>query len=112
MRLIVCGARFSYKPMQLLRQRSTPSFPEASRISLVNAKTANVKTTSSFINTMQTLTRFITPFGFSLGVVAAETGAQPAPSTLSLQVYNADSGSFHVNAVLVSGKTDAVLLDT
>jgi glyoxylase-like metal-dependent hydrolase (beta-lactamase superfamily II) len=29
-----------------------------------------------------------------------------------VQVYNADAGSFHVNAVLVSGKTDAVLLDT
>jgi glyoxylase-like metal-dependent hydrolase (beta-lactamase superfamily II) len=29
-----------------------------------------------------------------------------------VQVYNADSGSFHVNAVLVAGKNDAVLLDT
>ncbi len=38
---------------------------------------------------------------------------QPAaPSPLSVQVSNADSGSFHVNAVLVSGQTDAVLLDT
>ncbi len=62
---------------------------------------------------MKTLTRFIAPFGFGLGVVAAETTAQPAsPSPLSLQVHNADGGSFHVNAVLVSGKTDAVLLDT
>ena len=31
---------------------------------------------------------------------------------LTVQVYNADAGSFHVNAVLVAGKTDAVLLDT
>jgi len=33
-------------------------------------------------------------------------------SPLTLQVYNANSESFHVNAVLVSGKRDAVLLDT
>src|SRR3954467_9903993 len=58
---------------------------------------------------MRTLTRFIAPFGFGFGVVAGESAA---PSPLSLQVYNADGGSFHVNAVLVSGKTDAVLLDT
>jgi glyoxylase-like metal-dependent hydrolase (beta-lactamase superfamily II) len=31
---------------------------------------------------------------------------------LNLHIYNANSGSFHVNAVLVEGKTDAVLLDT
>ena len=61
---------------------------------------------------MKTLTRFIAPFGLGLGVVASGTAAQPAPQPLSLQVYNADGGSFHVNAVLVSGKTDAVLLDT
>ena len=63
--------------------------------------------------TMKTLVRFILPVGLHLGVVAAESAAQPAAQpSLSLQVYNADSGSFHVNAVLVSGKTDAVLLDT
>lgn len=47
-----------------------------------------------------------------LGVVAHDAGAQTAAAPLTLQVYNADAGSFHVNAVLVSGKTDAVLLDT
>lgn len=31
---------------------------------------------------------------------------------LALKVYNADADSFHVNAVLVTGNTDAVLLDT
>src|SRR5436189_136584 len=63
--------------------------------------------------TMKTLTRLIAPFGFGLGVVASGNAAQPGTAApLSLQVYNADSGSFHVNAVLVSGKTDAVLLDT
>jgi glyoxylase-like metal-dependent hydrolase (beta-lactamase superfamily II) len=50
--------------------------------------------------------------GLSLGVVASDAIAQPSPAALSLQVYNADAGSFHVNAVLVSGKTDAVLIDT
>ena len=47
----------------------------------------------------------------TLGVVANGAAAQADPA-LSLQVYNADAGSFHVNAVLVSGKTDAVLIDT
>ncbi len=48
----------------------------------------------------------------TLGVVANGAAAQAAPTALSLQVYNADAGSFHVNAVLVSGETDAVLIDT
>jgi glyoxylase-like metal-dependent hydrolase (beta-lactamase superfamily II) len=48
----------------------------------------------------------------TLGVVADGATAQASPMALSLQVYNADAGSFHVNAVLVSGKTDAVLIDT
>ncbi len=66
-----------------------------------------------FMITHKIITRFILPFGLGLGVVASETAAQPTTqSPLSLQVYNADGGSFHVNAVLVSGKTDAVLLDT
>lgn len=51
----------------------------------------------------------------SLGFVSANTAAQTDETTtapLTLQVYNADAGSFHVNAVLVSGESDAVLLDT
>ena len=48
----------------------------------------------------------------TLGVVSNGVSAQASPAPLSLQVYNADAGSFHVNAVLVSGKTDAVLIDT
>ena len=47
----------------------------------------------------------------TLGVVAGEVAAQTSPAALSLQVYSADGGSFHVNAVLVSGKTDAILID-
>ena len=45
-------------------------------------------------------------------VTASAQAATPAAAPLTLQVYNADAGSFHVNAVLVAGKTDAVLLDT
>jgi hypothetical protein len=30
----------------------------------------------------------------------------------TLKVYNGDADSFHVNAVLVTGKNDAVLIDT
>ena len=48
----------------------------------------------------------------TLGVVPSGAVAQASPVTLSLQVYNADAASFHVNAVLVSGQTDAVLIDT
>lgn len=43
---------------------------------------------------------------------AATDAAAPSSPPLSVQVYNADGVSFHVNAVLVAGKTDAVLLDT
>lgn len=61
-----------------------------------------------------TLARLLAPVGLTLGMVAqaAAQAAAPAAAPLTLQVYNADAGSFHVNAVLVSGKTDAVLLDT
>ena len=64
------------------------------------------------MTTIKTLRRFALPLAaLSLGVTDA--GAQAAAAApLTLQVYNADVGSFHVNAVLVSGKTDAVLLDT
>ena len=42
-------------------------------------------------------------------MAAADVGA-PAP--LSLQVYHADGNSFNVSATLITGATDAVLLDT
>ena len=59
------------------------------------------------------LFRLAVPAVAALGVVAGTAQAQGGGiAPLTLQVYNADSGSFHVNAVLVSGKTDAVLLDT
>jgi glyoxylase-like metal-dependent hydrolase (beta-lactamase superfamily II) len=62
------------------------------------------------MNSFKTFTRLIAPLGLTLGVVAGDAAAQAAP--LSLQVYQADANSFHVSATLVSGKTDAVLLDT
>ncbi|HSV53472.1 MAG TPA: MBL fold metallo-hydrolase [Burkholderiaceae bacterium] len=58
------------------------------------------------------LFRLAVPAVAVLGVVAGAAQAQGAAAPLTLQVYNADGPSFHVNAVLVSGKNDAVLLDT
>ena len=63
------------------------------------------------MKTIKPLTLALLPVVMTLGVMAHDAAAQTAPP-LTLQVYNADGGSFHVNAVLVSGKTDAVLLDT
>lgn len=55
----------------------------------------------------------------ALGVVAADAAsaqtaapAQGTPPSLTLKVYNADAGSFHVNAVVVSGVTEALVIDT
>lgn len=59
----------------------------------------------------KTLSLAMLPAALTFGVVAQDAVAQAAPP-LTVQVYNADGGSFHVNAVLVAGKTDAVLLDT
>ena len=61
--------------------------------------------------TFKTWALALIPAALSLGVVATDASAQSA-SPLTVQVYNADGGSFHVNSVLVAGKTDAVLLDT
>ncbi|MFG6416357.1 MBL fold metallo-hydrolase [Roseateles sp. DC23W] len=57
------------------------------------------------------LTRLLPLAALTLHAVDASAQAN-ATAPLTLQVYNADAASFHVNAVLVSGKTDAVLLDT
>ena len=46
----------------------------------------------------------------AVALSAAAASAQTAP--LTLKVYHADADSFNVNSVLVTGKTDAVLLDT
>ena len=63
------------------------------------------------MKTFKTLTLALLPAAMTLGIVPSDAVAQTAPP-LTVQVYNADAGSFHVNAVLVAGKSDAVLLDT
>ena len=63
------------------------------------------------MKTFKNLSLALLPAAMTLGVVATDAVAQPA-APLTVQVYNADAASFHVNAVLVAGKTDAVLLDT
>lgn len=52
---------------------------------------------------------FILPT-LTLGIVAAASAASPAP--LTVKVYNADGNSFNVNAVIVSGKTEAIVIDS
>jgi glyoxylase-like metal-dependent hydrolase (beta-lactamase superfamily II) len=64
------------------------------------------------MQTFKTLARLIVPSALTLGMAATDVAAQTAPAPLTLQVYNADANSFHVNAVLVAGQNDAVLLDT
>jgi hypothetical protein len=52
------------------------------------------------MHTLKTLARLIAPAALTLGVAANEAAAQTAPAApLTLQVYNADANSFHVNAV-------------
>jgi len=63
------------------------------------------------MKTFKTLPRLLPAVIAALGVVSTDAAPQSAPP-LTVQVYNADGASFHVNAVLVAGKTDAVLLDT
>lgn len=63
------------------------------------------------MNVLRTLSLALLPATLSLGMVATDAAAQTT-APLTVQVYNADANSFHVNAVLVAGKTDAVLLDT
>jgi glyoxylase-like metal-dependent hydrolase (beta-lactamase superfamily II) len=48
----------------------------------------------------------------ALGVVAPTAAVAQAQPALSLKVYNADGNSFNVNAVVVSGKTEAVVIDS
>ena len=52
------------------------------------------------------------PFAPSTAIAAAAPASPAETPRLSLQLYNADSGSFHVNATLVAGNSDAVLIDT
>lgn len=62
--------------------------------------------------TLRRFVRLIAPLAAVALAVAATPVAAQAQQPLTLQVYNGDANSFHVNAVLVSGRNDAVLLDT
>lgn len=62
-------------------------------------------------NPLKSISLVLFPAVIALGIVPSGAVAQPA-AALGVQVYNADGASFHVNSVLVTGKTDAVLLDT
>ena len=55
--------------------------------------------------------RFIFP-ALTLGVVASTGAATQTPAPLTVKVYNADGNSFHVNALVVSGKTEAIVIDS
>jgi glyoxylase-like metal-dependent hydrolase (beta-lactamase superfamily II) len=49
----------------------------------------------------------------ALGVVAADgAGAQTPAAPLTVKIHKAEAGSFHVNAVVVSGKTEAMVIDS
>lgn len=58
------------------------------------------------------LTRFMFPALMTLGIMASTGVSAQTSAPLTLKVYNADSQSFHVNAVVVSGKTEAVVIDS
>ena len=44
--------------------------------------------------------------------LSAPSGAADTPAPLQVKVYNADGGSFHVNSVVVSGATEALVIDS
>jgi len=48
----------------------------------------------------------------AFGVIAADGAGAQTAAPLTVKVYNAEAGSFHVNAVVVSGKTEALVIDT
>ncbi|WP_428825300.1 MBL fold metallo-hydrolase [Azonexus sp. IMCC34842] len=58
------------------------------------------------------LGRFVFPALITLGVVAASGARAEVAAPLSITTYNADANSFHVNAVVVSGKREAVVIDS
>lgn len=48
----------------------------------------------------------------TLSTLAATQASAQNAAPLKLQVYNADANSFHVNAVVVSGKSEALVIDS
>lgn len=60
---------------------------------------------------LNSIARF-TVSALTLGVVAASSAGAQTAAPLTVKVYNADGNSFHANAVVVSGQTEAVVIDT
>lgn len=60
----------------------------------------------------RTLTHLVFSALMTLGMVAATTAHAEVTAPLKLKIYHADSESFHVNAVVVSGKSEAMVIDT
>lgn len=58
------------------------------------------------------LTRFMLPALMTLGVVASTGVSAQVAAPLTIKTYNADGKSFHVNAVVVSGKSEALVIDS
>jgi glyoxylase-like metal-dependent hydrolase (beta-lactamase superfamily II) len=61
---------------------------------------------------MTTFNTFIARAAATLALSFSAVATLQAAEPLSLQVFNADENSFHVNSVLISGEQDAVLVDT
>jgi glyoxylase-like metal-dependent hydrolase (beta-lactamase superfamily II) len=61
--------------------------------------------------TARTLARLVLP-ALMLGLSASQAAQADTAAPLAIKVYNADSNSFHVNAVVVSGKTEALVIDS
>lgn len=57
------------------------------------------------------LARILFP-ALTLGVVAATGASAQTAAPLTVKVYNAEATSFHVNAVVVSGKTEVLVIDS
>lgn len=60
---------------------------------------------------LKQLARLIFP-ALTLGAIATSSASAQTQPPLAIKVYNADSNSFHVNAVVISGKTEAVVIDS
>lgn len=56
--------------------------------------------------------RLLFPVLLSLGALASTAARAQEPAPLNIKIYNADAKSFHVNAVVVSGKREAVVIDS
>lgn len=65
-----------------------------------------------FTHTARTLARLLAPGLVTLAMVATTGAAAQTQAPLTLKVHNTGSGSFHVNAVVVSGPTEAMVIDS